>query len=94
MKRYTSNIKPYEKSFQEEDRLSDVPIEKGKMHGVLGLGSDEKITDKYTSGKALAQALIAKVGKEEATGMINWAANINPSENIFDQAQKVLSEIE
>lgn len=64
------------------------------MHKVLGLNPDEDITDVYSSGKKLAQDLLDAIGDEkEIAGMINYAANINPADNIFDKAQKALKKL-
>lgn len=76
------------------ERLSDVKIKKGKMHKILGIPEDKEIEDVYTSGSKLAKDLVAKVGKKKASSMINFAANINSANNIFDKAQKSLENIE
>lgn len=76
------------------ERLSDVKIKKGKMHKILGIPEDKEIEDVYKSGSKLAKDLVNKVGKKKASSMINFAANINSSNNIFDDAQKSLENIE
>lgn len=76
----------------EKDKWSkDVDIEKGKMHKILGIDQNKDIEDVYKSGEKLAKDLINKVGREKAVGMINFAANINKENNIYDAAQKWLS---
>ena len=73
---------------EEKEKWSkDVDIERGKMHKLLDVPQDRDIEDHYTSGEKLAQDLIDKVGREEAAGMINFAANINSEHNIYDDAQ-------
>lgn len=67
---------------------------KGKMHKVLGIPEDKEIHDVYTSGKKLASALIAKVGKKKAQGMLAFAANINSAHDIFDKALSALKSID
>lgn len=68
------------------ERLTDIKIKKGRMHQVLGLDPKEKITDKYSSGEDLAQELVNKVGRKSASGMLAYAANLNPATNVFDKA--------
>jgi hypothetical protein len=88
-------VKSFE-SFQNEGKMwvSGVKPNKGAMHKALGLPEDKKVTDVYKSGKKLAEDLVSKVGKKKASGMINFAANADKTENIFDVAQKHLSKIE
>ncbi|MFW5847320.1 MAG: hypothetical protein ACOCVF_00175 [bacterium] len=66
-------------------------VDKGKMHKVLNVPQDKDVEDEYSSGEQLAKDLIDKVGREEAAGMINFAANINSEHNIYDDAQDWLS---
>jgi len=81
--------------FEDEKDLSDVDVEEGKMHRVLDIPEDEKISDNYESGEQLARDLVDAVGDEkEATGMIAFAANIDPEENIFDDALDAIGNIE
>lgn len=68
------------------ERLSNVEVKKGKMHDVLGIPKDKKVSDIYTSGEELAKDLVAKVGKREATGMLAFVANINSEHDIYDIA--------
>jgi len=70
----------------------DIKVKKGKMHTLLKVPDDKNIEDVYTSGEKLAKDLIKEVGKEKAAGMINFAANINKEKNIYDDAQKYLSD--
>jgi hypothetical protein len=78
-----------------DERLSDVKVEKGKMHKLLGLKDDEKITDVYTSGEELAKDLVKalKGDQKEAAGMLAYAANIDSQSNVLDDALSVLKEI-
>jgi len=69
----------------------DVKPKKGKMHDLLNVPEGKKISSKYTSGEALAKALLRKVDRKKAAGMINYAANANPEDDIFDKAQRWLS---
>lgn len=70
--------------------VSKVQPEEGKMHKILGLSADEKITDRYKSGKALYDALMDKVGdKKKVKSMLAYAANINSGQDVFDKALKV-----
>lgn len=58
------------------EALSDVKVKINKMHKILGLDPDQKISD-YGSPSAAVKKLISAVGRKEAAGMINWAANIS-----------------
>lgn len=78
---------------QFSERLSDVNYKKGKMHDILNIPDDKKITDVYTSGKELAKDLVDKVGKKEATGMLAFAANINKEHDIFDIALSAMKNL-
>jgi uncharacterized protein Yka (UPF0111/DUF47 family) len=78
-----------------EERLSDVEPEKGKMHKLLGLKDDEKITDVYTSGEKLAKDLVKalKGDQKEAAGMLAYAANISSADNVLDDALSALKDM-
>jgi hypothetical protein len=78
----------------EEKWSKDVKIEKGKMHKILDIPEDKKIIDVYKDPKKLAKDLLDKTSKKEAAGMLAYAANINPKENIFDEALKELKNIQ
>ena len=70
-----------------EQRLSGVKVEKGKMHKVLGLKPEENIASKYKSGEALYNALMKKVKDEKkVVGMLAFAANISKKKDVFDAA--------
>ncbi len=80
----------------EEGELYDVKkkVKAGKMHKLLGVPEDKEITDVYTDPKKLAEDLVKATGdKKEATGMLAFAANINPANNIFDKALKAMPEV-
>jgi hypothetical protein len=79
------------KAFLEKS-ITDVKVKPGKMHKALGIEQGKDISDVYDSGEKLAKALLNKVGRKEAAGMINYAANISKKKNIFDAAQKYLSD--
>lgn len=87
-------MKTYLEFITEKNWSSGVKPRKDKMHILLGIPEDKKISDVYTSGKKLAEDLVAKVGKKKAAQMINFAANISSREDIFDKAQRALSKIE
>lgn len=77
----------------ENKSITDVKVQKGKMHKVLNIPEDELIEDYYKSPVKLVNDLIAKVGKEKATGMIAYAANITKKDNIFDKALKTIAKM-
>lgn len=84
-------------SWIAEGDLYDVKktVKKGKMHKLLNVPEDKEITDVYKDPKKLAADLVNATGnKKEATGMLAFAANINPVNNIFDKALKAMPEIE
>jgi len=80
-----------------EGELYDVKkdVKKGKMHDLLGVPQDKEIADVYKDPKKLAQDLVKATDgdQKEATGMLAFAANINPANNIFDKALKAMKEI-
>jgi hypothetical protein len=78
-----------------DERLSDVKVEKGKMHKLLGLKDDEKVTDVYKSGEDLAKDLVKalKGDQKEAAGMLAYAANIDSQNNVLDDALAALKDM-
>ena len=79
----------------EDEDLSDVDVEEGKMHDLPDVPQDENISDTYDSGEQLARDLVDATGDEqEASGMIAYAANIDPDDNIFDDALDAIDEID
>lgn len=87
-------IKEHLTDVLEKEWSKDVDAEEGKMHEILGIPEDEDIEDHYDSGMALAQDLVDAVGEDEAASMIAFAANVNPEDNIYDDALQELEEIE
>jgi hypothetical protein len=97
------NIQLFE-SFVEN--LNESRGTKGLMHKVLGIPTDKKIEDVYTSGKKLAEDLLKGVKKAElvplrdvrskATSMLAFAANW-PSDgdnSVLDKALEAIKDIE
>ena len=77
-----------------EENITDAHPEHGKMHDVLGIPADDTIEKHYSSGAELAKALTGKVGKEKASQMLNYAANINKnSKEIFKSAAAAMKDI-
>lgn len=65
----------------EEENLSDVDVEEGKMSDILGVPEDESIADAYDgSPEDAAREVVDAVGEDEAASMINYAANISGDE--------------
>lgn len=87
-------VEEIQKLSEQEKWSQDVDVDEGGMHDALGIPQDEDINDHYTSGEQLARDLIDAVGREEAAGMINFAANVNPDYNLYDRAQNALNRIE
>lgn len=85
----------FSKEINEAKKLisKEVKPKKNKMHSILGIDKDKKISDVYTSGKKLAQALVDKVGKKKAASMLAFAANINKDENVYDKALRAIDTI-
>jgi hypothetical protein len=68
---------------------------RGKMKKILDIPEDEKVSDHYKSGKALANALMGKLNNQkEVTGMLAFAANVNKEEDVFDKALSYMKKIE
>lgn len=84
------SIGPY---IKEVDKWAQgIKIEKGKMHRLLGLKPKQKISE-YGNAKAATKKLIDAVGRKEAAGMINYAANLT-KDKFLDDMQKALKEID
>ncbi len=79
----------------KEKWAADVKPKKGKMHDILEIPKDKKISDVYTSGKKLADALMKKVGDEhKVAGMLAFAANTNKEDDVFDKALRYMKKID
>jgi len=79
----------------ENEELSDVDVEEGKMHDLLGVPQDQNISDEYDDGEQLARDLVDATGDEaEASSMISYAANIDSEDNIFDDALDAIDSID
>lgn len=89
-------FKPLTIVFESEDKDSivDAEVKQGRMHKILNVPADKKIQDVYDSGESLANALTKKVGHSDAMKMLNYAANIRTSHDIFDAARNYLKESE
>ena len=68
--------------------IVDVKVKRGKMHELLNIPDSKDISDKYTSGEALAKALIKATGdRAKASRMLAFAANIKGGKkDLFDKA--------
>ena len=78
-----------------EKWTKDVKVKGGKMHKVLGIDPADKISDHYTSGKSLANALTKAVGKSKAAKMLAFAANVKGGkDDIFDKALHAMKKID
>ena len=69
---------------------------KGKMHELLGLDPDEKVSSKYTSGKKLAEALLKATNndKKKVASMLAFAANVDKTDNVLDKALRYLKKLD
>lgn len=78
----------------EEKWAQGVDVEKGKMHRLLNVPPDKKITDVYTDGKKLATDLVKATGSQkEAASMLAFAANVDKQNNVLDSALAYMKEI-
>jgi hypothetical protein len=78
----------------EEEDLSDVDVEEGKMSDILGVPEEERIGDAYDgSAEDAAEELVDAVGEQEAAGMINYAANIS-GDSFLEDMQDALKSID
>lgn len=69
----------------DEEQLSDVDVEEGKMSDILGVPEEEDIGEAYDgSPQDAAQEVVDAVGEDEAASMINYAANISGDEFLED----------
>jgi len=70
---------------EDDEQLSDVDVEEGKMSDILGVPEDKDIGEAYDgSAKDATQELVDAVGEDEAASMINYAANISGDEFLED----------
>ena len=65
-------------------------IKEGRMHKLLEIEEDETIESKYSTGEALAKALLEKVTHADAMKMCNYAANFSKQPTIFKEAVEYL----
>lgn len=81
-------LKKYGVEIKEAKISKSVDVHKGKMHRLLGMDPSDEITKKYTSGKKLYDDLMRATDNDEkeVVGMLAYAANINPGDNVFDKA--------
>jgi hypothetical protein len=87
-------VKTFEYFVNEEKWSTEVEPKKGKMHEILGIPTNKKISDVYTSGKKLAADLLKKTGdRKEATSMLSFAANVDKTDNVLDAALKAIKNI-
>lgn len=78
----------------ENEQLSDVDVEEGKMSDILGVDEDETIEDGYDgSAQEAAQDVVDAVGEDEAASMINYAANIS-GDSFLNDMQDALKDID
>lgn len=72
--------------------LSKIKVKPGKMHKLLGVPEDKKVTDVYKSPKKLVNDLMKATDDDykKVKGMLAFAANIDKKHNIFDDALKAL----
>jgi hypothetical protein len=89
-----TSINQFRKQISEKQLISASAKPKhGKMHQALGIPEDKEIKDVYTSGRKLAEDLVAKVGRKEAASMLAFVANINKEEDIYDRALRAVKNI-
>lgn len=77
---------------EKEKWAQDVDVKQGKMGQLLGLKKGEKVTDKYSSGEALANALLKANGgdRKKTASMLAFAANVDKTNNVLDAALKYM----
>lgn len=73
----------------------DIKIKGGKMTELLNIPEGKTISDIYTSGKKLASKLLSVVkgDKKKASSMLAFAANINPTDNVYDKALRAIKNL-
>lgn len=77
------------------ETLGTAKVKEGKMHKLLKLPKDMKVSVAYTSGKKLAEDLLKATGdKDEAMKMLVFAANIDKEDNVFDRAVRALKKMD
>jgi hypothetical protein len=74
----------------EDEQLSDVDVEEGKMSEILGVPEDEDIGEAYDgSPEDAVEELVDAVGEDEAASMINYAANISGDDFLEDMQDAI-----
>jgi hypothetical protein len=69
-------------------------IKEGSMRNLLGVKKGETIEDKFDGDAEKAvKKLISKVGRDDASEKINYAANLDPDDNFLDKMQRALKRI-
>lgn len=62
------------------------------MHDLLDVEPDQDISDVY-GHEEIVEELVQQTGDEQgAAGMINWAANMNPDSDFWQDAQDYLDD--
>jgi hypothetical protein len=93
-----NHINNFDKFINEskEKWAGDVKVKKNRMHELLNIPVDKKISDVYTSGKKLAEDLYEATGKnlKKTSSMLAFVANTNPDEDIFDVALRHVKTLE
>ena len=88
-------VEAYQQILETDQWVAGVHPKKGKMHQLLGIPDDKEISDVYSSGKSLAQALIkATSDKGKAAHMLAFAANVSSRHDIFDDALSAIKDLE
>jgi hypothetical protein len=86
----------FEVLFEAEEWAQKAHAKKGKMHELLGVPEDEKITDHFKNGKSLAEKLLNALNgdKKKASSMLAFAANADASNNVLDAALHHIKKME
>jgi len=80
---------------ESEKWAQDVKPKRGKMHDLLNIPDGKQISQVYTSGQALAKALVRALNGDEkkASSMLAFAANVDKTDNVLDSALHYMKKI-
>lgn len=77
---------------KKAEQLSDVDIDEGEMHELLGVDENKDMSEEYSPSQLVDELVDVTGDEKEAAGMINWTANMNPDSDFWQAAQDHLAE--
>tara|TARA_Y100000310_G_C20704363_1_gene833757 strand:+ start:44230 stop:44529 length:300 start_codon:yes stop_codon:yes gene_type:complete len=90
-----SILNEFNNLLEKEKWAQDVKVKKGKMHKLLNVPDDKKISDVFKSGKALALKLLKanKDDEKKTSSMLAFAANVDKEDTVLDKALRYMKQV-